>query len=144
LRRPVWLVSMDSDQFNAPPTTTAALTACFTAYGATSDKTRIELVHFQCSDDIAPWLAQWQTTGLPTARDALGEGLQPVLGLGVYTWNAPRVSALAAMARCWRYCIPAGSATSCRWPTGAAGPEAPCSGQAPRMRRRLQKSRMSR
>ena len=74
LQRPVWLLSMDSDQFNAPPTTTAALTAYFRANGATRDSTRIELVHFQCGEDVAGWQDQWQRA----AREGRGNmGTQP-------------------------------------------------------------------
>ena len=58
-KRPVWLLSMDSDEFNAPPTTTASLSAYFQRYGATADTTEIELVHFQSPDDIAPWQTTW-------------------------------------------------------------------------------------
>ena len=95
MQRPVWLLSMDSDQFNAPPTTTAALTAFFRAYGATSDATRIDLVHFQEAADIATWLGEWRDRGLEEAREAAALGLQPVLGLSVYTWNAAEFLALA-------------------------------------------------
>jgi len=79
---------MDSDQFNAPPTTTAALTAYFRKYGASSEDTDISLDHFQAPDDIAPWLQHWQQQSLPVARRALENGLQPVVGLSFYTWNA--------------------------------------------------------
>ena len=36
VQRPVWLLSMDSEQFNAPPTTTAGLAAYFRKYGAST------------------------------------------------------------------------------------------------------------
>jgi hypothetical protein len=94
---------MDSEQFNAPPTTTAALTSYFRACGATSDATQIDLVHFQCSDDIDPWLARWQRAERPLAEAALGRGVQPVLGLSVYTWNAAEFLALA---RRLKQCLP--------------------------------------
>ena len=95
MQRPVWLFSMDSDQFNAPPTTTAALTAYFRRNGRTSSATTIELVHFQCGDDIAAWLEGWRLEGLPQARRALENGLTPVAGLSFYTWNAAEFLALA-------------------------------------------------
>jgi len=96
LQRPVWLLSMDSEQFNAPPTTTASLAAYFRSYGASAAATDIELVHFQRADDIAPWLERWQATGLPAARQALAEGLRPLAGFSFYTWNAAEFLALAA------------------------------------------------
>ena len=45
---------MDSEQFNAPPTTTATLAAYYRKYGA--DQADIRLVHFQNQDDIVSWL----------------------------------------------------------------------------------------
>jgi len=95
LHRPVWLFSMDSDEFHAPPTTTAALTAYFCKYGTSSDTTDIELVHFRGADDIAPWLARWQQHELPVATRALEAGLQPLIGFSFYTWNAAEFLALA-------------------------------------------------
>ena len=95
MKRPVWLFSMDSDQFNAPPTTTAALTACFQRYGRTADRTHIELVHFQQPNEIAPWLAQWQETALSSAQTAADAGLQPVFGFSCYTWNVAEFLELA-------------------------------------------------
>jgi hypothetical protein len=86
---------MDSEEFHAPPTTTAALTAYFRKYGASSDTTDIELVHFQGADDIAPWLARWQQHELPVATRALEAGLQPLIGFSFYTWNAAEFLALA-------------------------------------------------
>ena len=95
MQRPVWLLSMDSDEFQAPPTTTAALTAYFNKYGASASETNIELVHFQCAGDIEPWLQNWQQQQLPLATDALGQGLQPIVGFSFYTWNAAEFLALA-------------------------------------------------
>jgi hypothetical protein len=86
---------MDSDQFNAPPTTTAALTAYFRARGATWDATRVELVHFQSGEDIAAWRAQWHRSALAAVKQAEQHGRQAVLGLSVYTWNAAEFLALA-------------------------------------------------
>lgn len=95
MHRPVWLLSMDSDEFQAPPTTTAALTAYFRKYGASAEATDIDLVHFQGPADIAPWLAQWRDAGLSVAREALAAGVQPVLGFSFYTWNAAEFLSLA-------------------------------------------------
>ena len=96
MQRPVWLLSMDSEQFNAPPTTTAGLAAYFRKYGASAARTNIELVHFQSGDDITAWLQRWSQTGLPVATSALEAGLDPVIGLSFYTWNAAEFLALAA------------------------------------------------
>ncbi len=95
MNRPVWLLSMDSEQFNAPPTTTAALSAYFNAYGASAGSTEISLDHFQGEHEIGPWLKQWQQQELPRALMALSAGLQPVLGLSFYTWNAAEFLQLA-------------------------------------------------
>ena len=76
MQRPVWLLSMDSEQFNAPPTTTASLAAYFRSYGASAAATDIELVHFQRADDIAPWLVDERTL----LADAVARDI-PVLGL---------------------------------------------------------------
>ena len=96
MQRPVWLLSMDSEQFNAPPTTTAALVAYFRKYGASAASTNIELVHFQSGADINAWLECWQRTGLPLATSALAAGESPVVGFSFYTWNAAEFLALAA------------------------------------------------
>jgi len=86
---------MDSEQFNAPPTTTAALTAYFRKYGRSADGTDIRLVHFQCDDDIDAWLENWQDSELARARQAIAAGLEPVVGFSVYTWNAAEFLSLA-------------------------------------------------
>ncbi len=86
MSRPVWLLSMDSDAFHAPPTTTAALTAYYRRYGRTAAD--IALVHFQGPDDIQPWLQGWLAQELPRAQAALAAGEQPVVGFSFYTWNA--------------------------------------------------------
>jgi hypothetical protein len=96
LKRPVWLLSMDSDEFNAPPTTTASLTAYFNRYAQSATDTHIDLVHFQCAANIDEWLSAWREEQLPIAIDALEQGLQPVLGFSFYTWNAAEFLALAA------------------------------------------------
>ena len=95
MQRPVWLLSMDSEQFNAPPTTTAALTAYYRKYGTRADQTAFDMVHFQSGDDIAGWLQRWQTEGLPEARQALDNGITPIVGFSFYTWNASEFLSLA-------------------------------------------------
>jgi len=96
LHRPVWLLSMDSDEFQAPPTTTAALTAYFNEYGASASATEIDLVHFQGPGEIAPWREQWRDHCLAIASEALAAGVQPIIGFSFYTWNAAEFLALAA------------------------------------------------
>jgi len=86
---------MDSEEFNAPPTTTASLAAYFRRYGASAKYTNIELVHFQSATEIPGWRAEWFATGLAAARQAMSEGLQPLVGFSFYTWNAAEFLALA-------------------------------------------------
>ena len=95
MKRPVWLLSMDTEQFNAPPTTTAALTSYFKTYGASWQHTALTLEHFSCATDIKPWLKQWREHGLPHARAALEAGLEPIVGFSFYTWNAAEFLALS-------------------------------------------------
>ena len=95
MNRPVWLLSMDSEQFNAPPTTTAALTSYFKMYGSSWQQTKLNLQHFSCAEDIDRWLQQWQKNGLPVARAALDAGLEPIVGFSFYTWNAAEFLALS-------------------------------------------------
>lgn len=89
MKRPVWLFSMDSERFSAAPMTTGGLKACFQKYGKTAESTDIELVHFLVRENIEPWFQeQWLKQCLPLAEQALSQGLQPVVGFSVYTWNA--------------------------------------------------------
>ena len=99
MQRPVWLLSMDSEAFHAPPTTTASLHAYFARYGHTATDTHIELVHFQGPDEIDPWLQNWRQQQLPTAQAAIAAGLEPVIGFSFYTWNAAEFLLLAAQLR---------------------------------------------
>ncbi len=87
---------MDSEEFQAPPTTTAALSAYYRAYGARAATTDIDLVHFQGGAEIAPWLERWSGGDLQRARAALAAGLQPLVGFSFYTWNAAEFLDLAA------------------------------------------------
>ncbi len=86
-RRPVWLFSLDSDQFYAAPTTTGGLKAYYQRWTA-SGKADIELIHFRDSETALSWKTQWQDTYLPLARSALAAGITPVAGFSFYTWNA--------------------------------------------------------
>ena len=86
---------MDSEDFNAPPTTTASLASYFRRYGATSGSTDIDLVHFHSAGDIPAWESNWARSSLAQAKLALAAGLQPVVGLSFYTWNAAEFLALA-------------------------------------------------
>ena len=99
MQRPVWLLSMDSEDFHAPPTTTAALTAYFRQKGSTTDHTDIDLIHFQSEREIDTWLQHWTKSGLPLARAAQEAGLAPVVGFSFYTWNAAEFLALAGRLR---------------------------------------------
>ncbi|MFT6051273.1 MAG: hypothetical protein ACI9B9_000913 [Halioglobus sp.] len=95
LNRPVWLLSMDSEQFNAPPTTTASLKSYFNCYGESCDTTTISLHHFGQEQDIDQWLSQWTEQELTLAKAALEAGLEPVVGFSFYTWNAAEFLALS-------------------------------------------------
>lgn len=88
MRRPVWLLSMDTEQFCAPPLTTGALLAYFRAHGATQHDTDVSLVHFLSVEEVAAWVERtWSSELRAEARAAAAAGIQPVLGLSCYTWN---------------------------------------------------------
>jgi hypothetical protein len=86
---------MDSEGFHAPPTTTAALSAYFQAYGKRAPSTNIELVHLRQDHDIEQWLLEWRDQPLGVAQAALEAGIQPVIGFSFYTWNAAEFLSLA-------------------------------------------------
>ncbi len=100
MKRPVWLFSLDTEQFAAVPLTTGRLKAYFQAHGARAAETDIEIVHFfgqaevlqWCSAAWAPskrrWFRRSASTALDRATAALRAGLQPVVAFSVYTWNA--------------------------------------------------------
>ncbi|MET0390805.1 MAG: radical SAM protein, partial [Polyangiales bacterium] len=103
MKRPVWLFSLDTEQFAAVPMTTGRLKAYFERYGASAVRTDVELVHFTMSNQIQPFLEErWDTELAPRARAALEAGLAPVVGLSVYTWNAEHF--LQAIAHIRRTC----------------------------------------
>jgi tRNA A37 methylthiotransferase MiaB len=88
VRRPIWLFSMDSEQFYAPPTTNAALQAYYAKYGTQATDANIRLVHFRDEQDIALWLKRDSAALLEESSIAREQGLQPLLGFSFYTWNA--------------------------------------------------------
>jgi radical SAM superfamily enzyme YgiQ (UPF0313 family) len=88
LKRPVWLFSMDTEHFSAPPTTTAALKAYYQKYGQHHQSTDISLVHFRDQQHIEQWLTQWQESERNRGIEALANNLSPVIGFSFYTWNA--------------------------------------------------------
>ena len=88
MRRPVWLLSMDTEQFCAPPLTTGALLAYFRAHGTTQAETDVELVHFLAASEVDDWLDErWERDLRTRAADAVAAGVAPVVGLSCYTWN---------------------------------------------------------
>lgn len=89
IKRPIWLFSMDSDQFPAAPMTTGGLKAYFQRFGASADSAEIELVHFvNHPERIEDWKQHWLNNLRARAEAALLAGLKPVAGFSVYTWNA--------------------------------------------------------
>ena len=93
-KRPVWLFSMDSDQFWAAPTTTGGLKAYYKHYGKRWQDTDIDLVHFRTAQEVAEWQQVWLQQILPVAQAAITHGEQPVAGFSFYTWNAAEFLAL--------------------------------------------------
>ena len=89
MQRPIWLLSLDSDTFPAAPMTTGGLKAYYQEFGKNTDQIDIQLVHFvNHPERIGQWLEQWQEQELPRAQAAAAQGMQPVMGFSVYTWNA--------------------------------------------------------
>ncbi|CAA0126228.1 Anaerobic magnesium-protoporphyrin IX monomethyl ester cyclase [Halioglobus japonicus] len=89
MQRPIWLLSLDSDTFPAAPMTTGGLKAYYQELGKNPAQMDIQLVHFvNHPEKIPQWLEQWQKDELPRAKAAVAEGLEPVMGFSVYTWNA--------------------------------------------------------
>ncbi len=96
MQRPVFLFSLDTEQFYGPPMTTGALKAYFLVHGATAAATDVQLVHFRDRADVTHWLAvEWPERIAPLARAALAEGVQPVFALSCYTWNVAEFLTLA-------------------------------------------------
>ena len=79
MKRPVWLLSMDTDQFCAPPLTTGALQAYFERHGRTAPGTQVALVHFPHADDVLAWLrGDWRARVRPEAEAAVAAAKYPV------------------------------------------------------------------
>lgn len=96
MQRPVFLFSLDTEQFYGPPMTTGALKASFLARGQSATATDVQLVHFKDRADVMHWLQNdWPGTVAPLARRALAAGVQPVFGLSCYTWNVAEFLTLA-------------------------------------------------
>jgi hypothetical protein len=88
MTRPVWLLSMDTDQFCAPPMTTGALKAHFLRFGRTARQSELELLHFPNRAAVERWLTTaWPEAIRPRAEAALAAGMAPVLAVSCYTWN---------------------------------------------------------
>ena len=98
-KRPIWLLSMDSEEFYSAPTTTGTLKAYYLANGDNAEASDIQLIHFPEGADIQLWQQQWLVNELPHAQAALERGEQPIVGLSVYTWNAAEFIELAAFLR---------------------------------------------
>lgn len=89
MQQPIWLLSLDSDTFPAAPMTTGGLKAYYQVHGKQPNQTDIQLVHFVNEPErIEAWLTDWKEQQLAIANKALEEGLQPIMGFSVYTWNA--------------------------------------------------------
>ncbi len=88
IKTPVWLFSMDSDQFHAAPLTTGGLQAYYQCYGAQQHQAAFELVHYRDDDALAQWITREKAQLISAAEQALEQGLQPVIGFSFYTWNA--------------------------------------------------------
>ena len=95
--RPVWLFSLDTEFFPAVPMTTGRLKAYHQKYG--QSQADVELVHFFEPKEVPAWVeGNWTNTRwyrrffggsmLERAHDALKQGIQPIAGFSVYTWNA--------------------------------------------------------
>jgi len=95
MHRPVWLFSLDTDQFCAPPMTTGALLAYFVRHGLTSAHTQVELVHFGGEGHGHAWLTERLPAAASRARAASASGREPVFGFSCYTWNVAEFLELA-------------------------------------------------
>jgi hypothetical protein len=101
--RPVWLFSLDSEQFHAAPTTTGGLIAWYRAWGSTPAAIDFRQLHFRERGDVAAWIAGELAVLAEEAAAALARGLEPVAGISFYTWNAAEFLELV---RCLRAACP--------------------------------------
>lgn len=88
VRRPVWLLSMDTETFCGVPMTTGALKAHYLSFGREAATTDIELIHLLEPAHLEGWVTDDLPHRLiPSMREAVAAGQKPVLGLSCYTWN---------------------------------------------------------
>lgn len=88
VRRPVWLLSMDTETFCGVPMTTGALKAYYRKYGRHDSRTEISLEHALEPAHLDRWVAEdLPERVIPEMRAAVAAGLTPVLGFSSYTWN---------------------------------------------------------
>ncbi|HYD46777.1 MAG TPA: radical SAM protein [Terriglobales bacterium] len=87
---------MNTEQFCAPPLTTAGLKAYFVAHGRTAPGTCIELAHFLQADEIDGWLGRFEQWLRANPEDL---GPRPVFGFSCYTWNVAELLELARQLR---------------------------------------------
>lgn len=99
IKRPVYLFSMDSEQFHAAPLTTGGLQAYYQAYGAHPDELQFELVHYRDASDIQSWRESSLPKLINDVKDAENAGYQAVFGFSFYTWNAAEFLQLIALLR---------------------------------------------
>jgi len=100
MKRPVWLLSMNTEQFCAPPLTTGGLKAYFVHHGSSAAVTDVTLLHFLNAEEVEAWLAKdWPEHVLPHAESAVAAGLAPVLALSCYTWNVAEFLEVAKIAK---------------------------------------------
>jgi len=97
--RPVWLFSLDSEHFHAAPTATGGLIAWYRVHGANPAGVDFRQLHFRERDEVARWIdAELASLGRE-ADAALKRGVEPVVGLSFYTWNAAEFLELARAIR---------------------------------------------
>lgn len=104
VRRPIWLLSMDTETFCGVPMTTGALKAHYHAYGRRTAETEIALTHLLEPSHLEGWMADdLPGVVIPAMAEAVAAGLTPVLGLSCYTWN---IAAFLEIARTVKAAVP--------------------------------------
>jgi hypothetical protein len=99
MSRPVWLFSLDSEQFHAAPTATAGLIAWYRVYGRDPQGVAFRQVHFREREQVGAWIDAQLGQLADTAREALQADLEPIVGISFYTWNAAEFLELARAIR---------------------------------------------
>ena len=107
MQRPVWLFSLNTEQFCAPPLTTAGLKSYFVRHGRSAETTAVELVHFLQAEEIDLWVGEhWTDAAVERPASVLGraiaavkDGLSPVFAFSCYTWNIAEFLDLARRIR---------------------------------------------